>query len=101
MTDAAPTYSDPQQFERAWAQLVSRSWSDPQFREQLLADPTQALAEQGVNVPASMILRAEDGASTVTVLLPLPPAPPHVAENRLDAGADDLGVVASSCCSTC
>lgn len=99
MTDLE--YPSPQQFERAWAQLISSSWSDPDLREQLLADPAQALAEMGVRVPATMVLKAEDGAEAITVVLPLPSAPPQMAEDRLDAGADDLGVVASSCCCTC
>ncbi len=101
MSSAVLPCPDPLQFERAWARLVSRAWRDPGFREELLADPTQALAADGVRVPTGMVLKTVDGASTLTVLLPLPSVPPHVAEACLNAGDDPDMAVCCCCCCSC
>ena len=36
----------------AFAKVIAKAWGDEAFRAQLLADPTAALAAEGVNAPA-------------------------------------------------
>ncbi|HYH80887.1 MAG TPA: hypothetical protein VEX86_13890 [Longimicrobium sp.] len=100
MANSTPQYPDPQAFETAWAQLVSGAWQNPQLKSQLQSDPAAALASKGVKFPSDVRLQVHDGASGITVVLPLPSAPPQAAAGRL--AADDDGVtVSSSCCCSC
>jgi len=104
MANSTPQYPDPETFENVWAQLVSSSWSDPALKQQLQNDPTAALSQKGVKFPASVKVKAQDGASGVTVVLPLPNQPARIGEARLDASADDDGgsvTLSCSCCCSC
>lgn len=99
MASPNPQYPDPQAFETAWAQLVSSSWQNPQVKAQLQSDPAAALASKGVKFPSDVKLQVQEGGSGITVVLPLPAAPPEAASARLDA--DDGVTVCSSCCCSC
>lgn len=46
------------------AQVVARSWLDPEFRERLLADAAAAVAEMGFSGPASGHLKAVENTPT-------------------------------------
>jgi hypothetical protein len=98
-----PTYPNPEAFENAWAQLVAGSWSDPKLKSQLQSDPAGALAGKGVHLPSTVKVKTQDGATGLTVVLPLPDRPAHVAEARLaNDDSDDGGVtICSSCCCSC
>jgi hypothetical protein len=101
MTDPA-TYPDPETFERAWAQLVAASWSDPAAKQRLERDPAGALAAEGVHLPPHLTVRAQPGASDLTVFLPLPARPARLGEVPL---ANDGQIVPPGapplCCCCC
>lgn len=40
------------------AQLTARAWTDPAFRERLLANPAQEMREAGLEVPQDIEVRA-------------------------------------------
>ncbi|HEV2438727.1 MAG TPA: NHLP leader peptide family RiPP precursor [bacterium] len=68
---------DPRQAEwvKKMAQLVAKAWSDPGFKKQLLSNPKQVLAANGIDVPAGMDVRLVENSETVMhVVLPAKPA---------------------------
>ena len=119
---------DKTNFLVAYGKVVSRSWEDEAYRNQLLADPREALAEVGITVPENAqielvemtpapggdpeahIARWEKGAETgvYTVLLPSRPdfdtSDELLSEDLLSAvsgGALAETSVACCCCSPC
>ena len=83
-----------QEYAKRYGQLVARTWSDEAFKQRLLAEPTAALAEQGIAVPAGVEVRVHEQTPTV-VHLTLPPQPAEeLSDEQLDA------VAAGSCLGT-
>ncbi|MGH2589016.1 MAG: nitrile hydratase subunit alpha [Dehalococcoidia bacterium] len=48
---------DEQEEIKQYGQLVAKAWSDPAFRDRLLADPAGILRAEGFTVPADMQVR--------------------------------------------
>ena len=63
-----------QQRARQWGQIVARAWTDPAFKQRLLANPTDALREGGIDVPADTEVRVIEDTEQVRHLV-LPPKP--------------------------
>ena len=72
-------------------QIVDRSATDVQFRQQLLSDPKSAItAELGITMPESMnVVVHESDMQTVHIALP---PDPNITEEQLEA------VSAGLCC---
>src|SRR5438874_2249526 len=87
---------DPRQQERArqWGQLVARAWTDPAYKQRLLADPAAGLAEQGLTVPAGVAVQVHETTPAVVHLV-LPPPP----SDKLDL--EQLDQVAAGFCVMC
>ena len=51
------------------ARVVARAWSDPGFKERLLADGTRACEELGLDVPALRLVVVENTASTHNMIV--------------------------------
>jgi hypothetical protein len=45
-----------------WSQVVARAWCDQEFKERLLSDPRNALAEHGMDVPEGTEVQVVEGA---------------------------------------
>ena len=72
-------------------QIVEKSALDPEFRQQLLADPKTAIGDElGINIPESMNIVVHE-SDMQTVHLALPPDP-NITEEQLEA------VSAGLCC---
>ena len=41
-----------EEFNKAWAKIIAKAWSDPAFNERLLKDPTGVLEPQGIEIPS-------------------------------------------------
>lgn len=61
-------------------EIIAKAWSDPVFKERLLADATAVLREEGVRVPEGVEVRAVENTETVFHLV-IPPV------QALDEGA--------------
>ena len=60
---------------QATARIVSRAWSDPEFKARLISDPGAVFAEAGIPVPEGAELRVvEDGNEVRHFVVPAPPA---------------------------
>jgi hypothetical protein len=68
------------------AKAIARSWRDPAFRDQLEADPSGALAELGVDVPADVDIRVVPEG---TVVLPIAEPPSGDQEAAARAIAEE------------
>ena len=54
--------------------VVAKAWSDPKYKERLMANPEQILAEEGVSIRGMGKIRVIDQQPDETLLL-LPPKP--------------------------
>lgn len=76
MTDETTTF----------AKVIAKAWGDDAFRAQLLADPTAALAAEGITAPAGKSFAiVEDTDDVVHVVLPARPT--ELSDDELDSVA--------------
>ena len=79
-----------------YLRLAARARGDAGFKRRLLADPAAALAEQGLQLPPGVEVRAVENTDRV-LYLALPPAPSdELSDEQLDAvaGGDELSTLA-------
>lgn len=83
----------------AFAKVIAKAWGDEAFRAQLLADPTAALAAEGVTAPEGTTFAVvEDTADVVHVVLPARPTELSDAElDSVAAGFSTAGLCTHMC----
>lgn len=75
-----------EQTKNAFAEIVTRSWSDQDFHAKLVADPKSTLIENGVDVPTGRrVVLVEDSDDVMHLVLPARPA--ELSEDQLDSVA--------------
>jgi Nitrile hydratase, alpha chain len=57
-----------------WSQVVAEAWSDDEFKARLMQDPSSALKEFGIEVPAGVEIRVVEDTDRVKYVT-LPPKP--------------------------
>jgi hypothetical protein len=82
--------------DKTWGRLVAEAWENRELEQRLLADPRGLLAENGIELPASLpveVVRDDDVAPSESVLyLPYPPPPnDELSDAELDAVAGGGG----------
>lgn len=78
--------SDQDAQQKAFAAIVANSWSDADFRAQLVADPTATLKANGVDVPeGKRVVVVEDSDTEFHIVLPTRPA--ELSDEELDSVA--------------
>ncbi len=56
------------------SKVISRAWSDAEYKAKLLSDPTAVLAEAGIEIPAGTTIKVvENTADTEHLVLPVVP----------------------------
>jgi len=86
-------------FEKAWGEILARSWRDSSYRKKVEENPAHALEEMGINVPNYINLSVkltEASSDQSIVVLPWPSKP----EADSQTGLVSYAAVASSCCSS-
>ncbi len=74
------------------AKIISKAWSDSDFKAQLLDDPRGALAGMGTEVPSDVnMVVVEDTADTVHFVIPRAPSDSELSESELDSIAAGAG----------
>ncbi len=69
---------------KLYGRIVARAWQDEVFKRRLLADPREALAEMGVEVPPGHEVRVVEDTERVRHLV-IPPSPSEeLSEEQLD-----------------
>jgi hypothetical protein len=77
--------TEKQSFDSEFAnKVITKAWSDPKYKERLLANPRAALAEAGVSVPVSLDFKVvENTNKLVHLVLPPPPSKEELSEESL------------------
>ena len=82
-------------WEKQWSQIVVRAWTDEDFKQRLLKDPTSVLTEEGMAPPPNMQVRVVENTQN-QVYLPL-----YAKPGGKDLAEEDLRQVAGAAKSTC
>jgi len=64
---------------RVMGQVISRAWTDEDFKARFVDDPVSVLAEAGIETPAGMEFRVVENTANVVHII-LPPAPAEEVE---------------------
>jgi len=83
--------------EEQRAEIIARVWEDPEYKARLKANPKEALAEMGVNVPENVDLQVlETDANKGYFVLPPEPSS-DLSDEELEMVAGGMG---APCCGT-
>lgn len=82
-------------WEKQWAKINVKAWTDENFKKRLMSNPKAALQEMGISPPAGMEVKVVENTTT-TVHLPLYAKPPSG-----ELKEEDLLQVAGGVASTC
>jgi hypothetical protein len=99
--DAVATINDA--WMRGWPKVVARAWIDEDFRQRLLANPAEAIAEFGLPMLDQVELKVVAGeAAPPTMVLTLPDRPADLGEESIEglvqSGARASHCMGTSCC---
>ncbi len=76
--------------------VITKAWSDPAFKKQLLADPAAALSAEGVVIPLGVTVKVvENTDKLVHLVLPVEPEMSEAALAAAVGGISSLGTGAS------
>jgi hypothetical protein len=64
---------------RVMGQVISRAWTDEDYKARFVADPVGVMAEAGIETPAGMDFRVVENTDSVVHII-LPPAPAEEVE---------------------
>jgi hypothetical protein len=84
----------------AYAKVVTKAWSDPEYKARLMSDPKAVLAEAGVDVTEGVEIEVhEDTDTTMHMVLPASPAGETLSEQDLEqiAGGASSGIFGLIC----
>ena len=85
-------------FEKAWGEILARSWRDNSYRKKVEENPAHALEEMGINVPNYINLSVkptEVSSDQSIVVLPWPSKPEADSKTGLVSYAP---VASGNCC---
>ena len=78
-------------FQKKWAKVVAKAWSDPAFKKKLLENPEATLAHEGLSMPKGVHVQVHESTNKV-VHLNLPPKPEGaLSEEKLQKVAGAYG----------
>ena len=66
--------ADQSKRQAVMTKIITKAWSDPEYKARLKADPSAALAEAGVNVPKNVTVQVHEETDSIVHLV-LPPSP--------------------------
>jgi hypothetical protein len=82
-----------EEFCRLWGRLMARAWDDAAFKQRLVTNPTEVLAEHGYDLPPGVDVRLQVVASDENVQYLYLPCEGELSENT----SAQAGGVASEC----
>jgi len=63
-----------EEFQKVWAKIMAKAWSDRAFKESLLKDPHAVLESHGIAIPTGIrVVISENTATTFYLTLPQKP----------------------------
>ena len=80
--------TDMADWQKGYAKVVAKAWSDNTYKDGLLRDPRVVLEEAGLEVPSSVELAVvEDSVEKRHLVLPAKPEEGEISEETLDGVA--------------
>ena len=77
----------PAQFLALYAKIIAKTWRDPAFKEELIANPAAALKSEGIDVPAGLtVIVLENTEQQFHLVLPSVPTD-ELSDEELDSVA--------------
>lgn len=73
-----------------YQQIIAKCWADEAFKQQLIADPAGTLKQEGMDIPAGMVINVVENTSNVFHLV-IPPCSGDLSDECLDAVAGGSG----------
>jgi hypothetical protein len=114
MTKATPTEQEKRtpaealgkEWERSWARIVAKTWTDPDFKAKLLHEPKCVLEAEGLPLLHDVDIRIVVGEGRFTMEIPLPDRPIDLEGEIIEDLIGQVGqeglkpkkCVMSSCC---
>jgi hypothetical protein len=90
----------PDRLARKWGRIVARAWTDPAYKQRLLADASAVLREEGMAVPPGVQAKVvEDSNTLVQFTLPPKPGDQELSEEELNNVARGFTVGCGGCIS--
>ncbi len=81
---------DQNEFQKAYGKLVAKSWSDDEFKAELLSDPMKVFKENGIEVPDGIEIRMVENTAATTHFI-LPPTPgDELTDEQLERASGGL-----------
>jgi hypothetical protein len=75
--------------EQTHKSIITKCWGDPEFKQQLIADPVGTLRSEGFAVPNGIKVNVvEDTANEITFVIP--PEPSELSDEALESVAGGL-----------
>ncbi len=72
-----------EEFQKKWAKVIAKAWSDPAFKKKLLQNPEATLAQEGLPIPKGVHVEVHESTNKV-LHFNLPPKPEGVlSEEKL------------------
>jgi len=84
--------SNPEAQGTPLSTVITKAWSDPAFKKQLLSDPAAALSAEGVVIPPGVTVKVvENTDRLVHLVLPVEPEMSDAALSTAVGGMSSLG----------
>jgi hypothetical protein len=88
-------------YSRKHARVVAKAWLDPSFKKRLLANPTEVLRSEGIEVPAGVEIRVLEHTPDIRYFeLPVKPPSLEVQLSEEQLTLVDAGVIMYTCSSS-
>ena len=76
-------------------EVIAKSWSDPDFKQQLIDSPTEVLKQQGIDLPEGKEIKVlVDDEHTLNMVIPQ--KPDQISDQDLNTTAGGV-----CCCQAC
>jgi len=67
---------------KQYQQIIAKCWADEAFKQRLMADPEQALKQEGVAIPPGVTVQVVENTAT-RVCLVIPQRPTELSDEQL------------------
>ncbi|MBS0650915.1 MAG: NHLP leader peptide family RiPP precursor [Verrucomicrobia bacterium] len=87
------------EFQKKWAKVIAKAWSDPAYKKKLLENPEATLAAEGISMPKGIHVEIHETTNKVVHLnLPQRPEGDLSEEQLLKVAAGSAAMFASAVC---
>ena len=78
-----------EQFKETWLRIITKAWSEPAFRAELIANPNAVLKKYDVEIPDGVIYEVKEDELKGKRYLVLPPKPDQDPSLTIDTFGRD------------